>query len=330
MSRLNLLLLVLFCTRIRYTKAAEKCLKTIDMRECSGPGSSLTSPPTCSNVTVCQDIFNISTINIPPYSSELMPPMLEIAVRSCCGICRGMHYKSNFTSMKNFHDLLQTSAVTNSRFIFPILAEYNIDKVYGYHFVPLIDVQTGYYFVKKRKNSDTVNALLKACLGLWPLFLITLLLAFIAGAIGWICDTRYNEEEFPRPFVNGVLEGFWWSFISMTTVGYGDKSPKSAQARAFAVIWIIMGITICSMFTAALTSAITESSKLPVASMSGQKVAVLPDRLLDSTFVVDKGGTSIEGDAFMFCNIDLILYILPQPSLIYCLHSSVFRYKYNN
>lgn len=110
-----------------------------------------------------------------------------MTVRSCCGTCRGMHFLSNFTSTKHFHDLLQTSAVTHSRFIFPILAEYNIDKVYGYHFVPLIDVQTGYYFVKKRKSSETVNALLKACLGLWPLFLITLLLAFIAGAIGWIC-----------------------------------------------------------------------------------------------------------------------------------------------
>lgn len=97
MSRLNLLLLGLFCTRIRYTKAAEKCLKTIDMRECSGSGPSLTSPPTCSNVTVCQDIFNISTIDIQPYSSVLMLRKYTVLkttlfYNDCHRHCRPAHY----------------------------------------------------------------------------------------------------------------------------------------------------------------------------------------------------------------------------------------------
>ena len=32
-------------------------------------------------------------------------------------------------------------------------------------------------------------------------------------------DTYWNGEEFPRLSIRGSWDGFWWSFISMTTVG---------------------------------------------------------------------------------------------------------------
>ena len=32
-------------------------------------------------------------------------------------------------------------------------------------------------------------------------------------------DTYWNSEEFPRSFFKGSWHGFWWSFISATTVG---------------------------------------------------------------------------------------------------------------
>ena len=32
-------------------------------------------------------------------------------------------------------------------------------------------------------------------------------------------DTWYNPDEFPRSFIKGSAEGFWWAFVTMTTVG---------------------------------------------------------------------------------------------------------------
>ena len=32
-------------------------------------------------------------------------------------------------------------------------------------------------------------------------------------------DTWYNPDEFPRKFPKGPMEGVWWAFVSMTTVG---------------------------------------------------------------------------------------------------------------
>ena len=53
---------------------------------------------------------------------------------------------------------------------------------------------------------------------------------------------------------------------------YGDRAPKSYIARVFAVIWIFLGVTIFSMYSAALTSALTKKVVVTSDSLSGKKV----------------------------------------------------------
>ena len=45
----------------------------------------------------------------------------------------------------------------------------------------------------------------------------------------------------------------------MTTVGYGDKVPKSVVGRLIATIWIFSGVILVSVFIATITSALTVS-----------------------------------------------------------------------
>lgn len=129
---------------------------------------------------------------------------------------------------------------------------------------------------------------------MWPLLVICLMLVLVSGFIAWLIETWNNEEEFPREFLIGWLEGTWWSFISMTTVGYGDRKPKSVLGRIFAVIWVLIGLTVFSIVTAMLTSEIQQANSPPTPTMEGATVAALRHRIYDASLIANKGGILVD------------------------------------
>ncbi|MFQ6612131.1 MAG: potassium channel family protein [Fidelibacterota bacterium] len=47
---------------------------------------------------------------------------------------------------------------------------------------------------------------------------------------------------------------FWWAIVTMTTVGYGDLTPKTFPGRLFAVLVMFAGISLVSLLTATISS----------------------------------------------------------------------------
>ncbi|MBZ9729002.1 transporter substrate-binding domain-containing protein [Salegentibacter sp. JZCK2] len=86
--------------------------------------------------------------------------------------------------------------------------------------------------------------------------LILLAVIFIFGFLVWIFERKKNAEEFGSGS-RGILQGFWWSAVTMTTVGYGDKSPRTTGGRVIALIWMFMAIIIISSLTAGIASSLT-------------------------------------------------------------------------
>lgn len=52
-------------------------------------------------------------------------------------------------------------------------------------------------------------------------------------------------------------DALWWSFVTCTTVGYGDISPSSTIGRIVAVLLMIFGIGFLGMLTGAITTYFT-------------------------------------------------------------------------
>lgn len=83
-------------------------------------------------------------------------------------------------------------------------------------------------------------------------------LLLVVGVLIWTFERKKNPEEF-RPGPAGIGDGFWWSAVTMTTVGYGDAAPKTVPGRILGLIWMFAAILIISFFTAGITSALTVS-----------------------------------------------------------------------
>ncbi len=76
----------------------------------------------------------------------------------------------------------------------------------------------------------------------------------------WFAEHRKNPEDFPDSYLRGIWDSFWWAAVTVTTVGYGDRIPKSVIGRIFALIWMFSGLLLVSFFTASVTTALTVQS----------------------------------------------------------------------
>jgi len=96
----------------------------------------------------------------------------------------------------------------------------------------------------------------------WQFLAVIGLLVLVLTGVGllvWLFERRKNSEQFGGKTLEGIGSAFWWSAVTMTTVGYGDKAPRTLAGRVIGLIWMFAAIIIISSFTAAITSALTVS-----------------------------------------------------------------------
>lgn len=90
---------------------------------------------------------------------------------------------------------------------------------------------------------------------------ILFILLLAVGVLIWLLERHKNPDQFgSKHHGGGIAAGFWWSAVTMTTVGYGDKAPVTAAGRIIAVIWMFAGIITISGFTAAIAAVFTVQS----------------------------------------------------------------------
>jgi len=82
-------------------------------------------------------------------------------------------------------------------------------------------------------------------------------LLFIVGWLMWLLEHKHQTKDDDSHTIRHISEGFWWAAATMTTVGYGDKTPLTKFGRAFGVVWMFTALIIVASFIAAFTSILT-------------------------------------------------------------------------
>src|SRR5207247_1753965 len=58
--------------------------------------------------------------------------------------------------------------------------------------------------------------------------------------------------------IRSLDDALWWSVVTVSTVGYGDVAPKTGEGRLIAVVLMVVGIGVISIFTATVASLFAE------------------------------------------------------------------------
>ncbi len=60
---------------------------------------------------------------------------------------------------------------------------------------------------------------------------------------------------------DSLVDGLWWTVVTLTTVGYGDLSPATAGGRAVAAVLMVTSIGVVSFITANIAAFFIEEDE---------------------------------------------------------------------
>ena len=61
-------------------------------------------------------------------------------------------------------------------------------------------------------------------------------------------------EDQPNSNIKSAEDALWWSYVTITTVGYGDKYPVTTEGRLIAAVLMTVGVGLFGTFTGFLAS----------------------------------------------------------------------------
>ncbi|RYF84966.1 MAG: ion transporter [Chitinophagaceae bacterium] len=95
-----------------------------------------------------------------------------------------------------------------------------------------------HYFLKNRVRSAFTSAAIVAFLTL------------VFCAIGIL----KMEKDAPGSNIKTAEDALWWAYVTITTVGYGDKFPVTSEGRIIAAVLMTVGVGLFGTFTAYVAS----------------------------------------------------------------------------
>lgn len=159
-------------------------------------------------------------------------------------------------------------------------------------------------------------------LGILIIIFSTLL---IVGMVVWLFERKLNPEHFGGNTIQGIGSGFWFSAVTMTTIGYGDKLPKTIGGRIVSLIWMFSGIILVTFFIATMTSMLTvnqlETSVRGLEDLKKALVGTMPyttsESFLKNSLISFKTYKSIDEGLEALINGEIKAFVFDAPELRY-------------
>jgi len=107
------------------------------------------------------------------------------------------------------------------------------------------------------------------------LLLFLVLFAAITAHIYWFVESGFSVAT---KYSVGILESFWWSIVTFSTVGYGDIYPATFTGKIFGVLAILSGLALFGLYIGQLSASLAlikiKSDISSADDLAGKKVGV--------------------------------------------------------
>jgi voltage-gated potassium channel len=78
------------------------------------------------------------------------------------------------------------------------------------------------------------------------------LISFLMVIFSSIAILQFEKDV--NSNIKTAEDAIWWSYVTITTVGYGDKFPITTEGRIIGAVLMTMGVGIFGTFTALVSS----------------------------------------------------------------------------
>ncbi len=168
------------------------------------------------------------------------------------------YYESNFLGRKsNYYKILMKSLGDKLSYVVTPIAIIDLLAILpAYRSLRILKIFVLFRFLKLFKHAKSIHqffeVLTERKFELITLFALLVFVVFIGGIAIYIAEEQHNNK------INGLFDALYWSFITITTVGYGDISPATDIGRVISFVIVILGITMISFATSVIVSAFSE------------------------------------------------------------------------
>ena len=168
--------------------------------------------------------------------------------------------KKNFAK-SNIFDLIAIIPLNSSFRIFRTFRLFKLSKLFRFFKLFRVGSFLGRFLSRAKRFLDTNG------------FKYMLAFSFCLISASSVLMIRFEGMSFE--------DAVWWSFVTATTVGYGDLSPATTIGRIIAVILMISGIGLIGSLTSSITSYFMNSTPETSNSEKVEMVLILYHSLTD-------------------------------------------------